>query len=85
MYIFIFSYFPIVTTIQYTIFSLTPWAFLMWLWLGLRDKICFLTKKNSVKRTLTLTQYEEALDTNFVLVLIGEKHALKKKVFSPKT
>ena len=75
----IFSHFPIVTTIQYTVFSLTPWGFLMWLWLGLREKICFLTKKNSVKRTLTLAQYEEAVDANFVLVLIGEKHALKNK------
>jgi len=43
----------------------------MWLWLGLRGKISFLTKKNSMKRTLTLAQYEEAIDANFVLVLIG--------------
>ena len=71
--LFSFSLISIVTTIQYTIFSLTPWLFLMWLWLGLRGKISFLTKKNSMKRTLTLAQYEEAIDANFVLVLIGKR------------
>ena len=72
-FFFSFSLISIVTTIQYTIFSLTPWLFLMWLWLGLRGKISFLTKKNSMKRTLTLAQYEEAIDANFVLVLIGKR------------
>ena len=76
--LFSFSLISIVTTIQYTIFSLTPWLFLMWLWLGLRGKISFLTKKNSMKRTLTLAQYEEAIDANFVLVLIGKRDIPQK-------
>ena len=31
-----------------------------------------------MKRTLTLAQYEEAIDANFVLVLIGKRDIPKK-------
>merc|ERR1712037_35975 len=56
---------------EFLIFKATPWFAFLILWLLLNSRIRFYTKKKSIRRTLTIDQYEEMRDTRIVLGIIG--------------
>ena len=63
--------YKIYSTIYYTVVTILPWSTFIFVGLSIHSRISFYTKKKSIRRTLTWTQYKEILDTRMILGLIG--------------